>query len=73
MEGYIYHLRNDAMPGLANWDLKCFTRMQSLCTTDVPMMFDCICAKSQNMRQAESFIFSDLAQYRFNPNEIFQS
>jgi hypothetical protein len=47
--------------------------MQSLCTTGVPMMFDCICAKSQNMRQAESFIFSDLAQYRFNPNRVFQS
>jgi hypothetical protein len=46
MEGYIYHLRNDAMPGLAKLDLaKCFTRMQSLCT-GVPMMFDCICAKS---------------------------
>jgi hypothetical protein len=36
------------------------------------MMFDCICAKKvKNMRQAESFLFSDLAQYRFNPNREF--
>jgi hypothetical protein len=28
--------------------------------------------KVENMRQAESFIFSDLAQYRFNPKRVFK-
>jgi hypothetical protein len=62
------------MPGLAKlgFSKNVFTRMQSLCTTGVPVMFDCICAKKvENMRQAESFLFSDLAQYRFNPNREF--
>jgi hypothetical protein len=65
MEGYIYHLRNNAMPGLAKLGFigNVYNRMQSLCTTGVPMMFDCICAKKvENMRQAESFLFTDLAQ-----------
>jgi hypothetical protein len=57
MEGYIYHLRNDAMPGLANWDCKNVLLECNRYTTGVPMMFDCICAKSQNMRQ-ENLLFS---------------
>lgn len=74
MEGYIYHLRNDAMPGLAKLGFSgnISNRMQSLCTTGIPMMFDCIFAKKvKNMRQAEIFLFIDLAQYRFNPNREF--
>jgi hypothetical protein len=74
MEGYVYHLRNDAMPGLAKLGFSgnVSNRMKSLCTTGVPMMFDCIYAKKvKNMKQAESFLFIDLAHYRFNPNREF--
>jgi hypothetical protein len=71
MEGYIYHLRNDAMPGLAklgfckNVLLEC-NRVQQVylwCLT--------VFVLKVKIWDKQNLIFSDLAQYRFNPNREF--
>jgi hypothetical protein len=74
MSEYIYCLKNDAMPGLykLGFSKNLYQRLDSLFTTGVPMMFECIYLKSVNsMKAAEAFLFIELDKYRFNSNREF--
>ena len=74
MEGFIYALSNEAMPGLIKigFTENIDSRMKTLCSTGVPIMFKCILAKNvQDTKDSEKFVFKDLVNYRYNKSREF--